>query len=52
MLKTYWKYENAMDVIREWPAHFDTPPPRRQTIYDLRDKFERTGGIMDAPRSS
>lgn len=51
MLKTYWKYENAMDVIREWPAHFDTPPPRRQTIYDLRDKFERTGGIMDAPRS-
>lgn len=51
VLKTYWKYENAQEVIRIWNNTFDTDPPSRLTIYQLRDKFEESGTLADAPRS-
>lgn len=51
VLKKYWKTENAQDVIRDWCLHFSTDPPTRLTIYRIRDKFEETGSVTDAPRS-
>ena len=51
ILKRYWKTENAHYVIREWHQYFDTDPPTRLAIYQLRDKFNETGSIVDAPRS-
>ena len=51
VLKKYWKTENAQDVIRDWCLHFSTDPPTRLTIYRIRDKFEETGLVTDAPRS-
>ena len=40
-----------MDVIRTWPDFFESNPPHRETIYNLRDKFLVTGSVSDAPRS-
>ena len=51
MLKTYWRRENTMDVIRTWSDFFESNPPHRETIYNLRDKFDRIGSVSDAPRS-
>lgn len=51
ILKTYWKSENSTDVITTWPQFFNSDPPHRNTIYALRDKFNATGSVLDAPRS-
>ena len=51
IIKRYWKNENAADVIRCWEETFETPPPTRLTIYRIRDKFNDTGSVLDAPRS-
>ena len=51
ILKRYWKTENAQDVIRDWNHYFNTDPPTRLAIYKLRDKFDDTGSVADAPRS-
>ena len=51
MLKTYWRRENAMDVITTWPDFFESNPLDRDTIYNLRDEFEVTGSVSNAPRS-
>ena len=51
-LKNYWKTENAQDVIRDWCLHFSTDPPTCLTIYRIRDKFEETGSVTDAPHSA
>ena len=51
VLKKYWKTENPQDVICDWCLHFSTDPPTRLTIYRIRDKFEETSSVTDAPRS-
>ena len=51
VLKKYWKTENAQDVICDWCLHFSRDPPPCLTIYQIRDKFEETGSVTDAPRS-
>ena len=51
MLKTYWRRENAMDVTKTWPDFFESYPLHRETIYNLRDKFDVTGSVSDPPRS-
>ena len=38
-------------MIRDWCLHFSTDPPTHLTIYRIRDKFEETGSVTDAPRS-
>ena len=45
LLKQYWKTENARLVREAWQVQFQTPPPSRQAIYKLRDKFERDGSV-------
>jgi transposase len=30
---------------------FDTPPPSRQIIYRIHEKFDETGSIRNAPKS-
>ena len=49
-IKLWWKHENAPAVIRNWPEDMGTAPTRL-SLYRLRDKFDETGSIMDAPRS-
>ncbi|XP_037020829.2 uncharacterized protein LOC119063554 isoform X1 [Artibeus jamaicensis] len=51
ILKQYWKTENAEKVRQKWAEEFDTPSPSRQTIYRIRDKFDKTGSICNAPKS-
>ena len=51
ILKQYWKTENAQDVICDWNHYFNTDPPTRLAIYKLRDKFDDTSSVADAPRS-
>ena len=50
MLKTYWKRENVVDVMRTWPNFFESNSLHRETIYNLRDKFDLIGSVSDAPR--
>lgn len=49
-LKTFYK-SAATAVVNEWGRHFTSKPPFRQTVYDIRDRFEQRGSVMDAPRS-
>ena len=50
ILKRYWKTENAERVRTAWVEAFNTPPPTRLTIYRIRDKFDATGSVADAPK--
>ena len=50
ILKKYWKYENAEMVRTLWQEAFHTPPPSRHTIYRLRNKFNKTGLMNNAPK--
>ena len=49
-IKLWWKYDNAAVVIRNWSEDMGASPSRL-SLYRIRDKFEETGSIMDAPRS-
>jgi hypothetical protein len=51
ILKQYWKTENAEWVRTAWVEAFNTPPPTRLTIYRIRDKFDATGSVANAPKS-
>ena len=39
-------------VRTAWQETFDTSPPSRQTIYRLRNKFDETGSVSNAPKSA
>jgi hypothetical protein len=51
ILKQYWKTENAERICTAWVEAFNTPPPTRLTIYRIRDKFDATGSVANAPKS-
>ncbi|KAG1652091.1 hypothetical protein GQR58_026545 [Nymphon striatum] len=50
-IKRYRNHENSADVIRQWQETYQTPPPLRQTICQIRDKFKEPGSVVDAQRS-
>jgi len=50
ILKQYWKNENAERVRTAWVDAFNTPSPTRLTIYRVRDKFDETGSVANAPK--
>ena len=47
ILKCYWKYENAVEVQRQFRREFNKEPPTRVTITRIRDKFEADGTVQD-----
>ena len=47
ILKCYWKYENAVEVQRQFRREFNKEPPTRITITRIRDKFEADGTVQD-----
>ena len=49
ILKQYWQTENAERVGTAWVEAFNTPTPTRLTIYRIRDKFDATGSVANAP---
>jgi hypothetical protein len=51
ILKQYWKTENAELVRTAWVEAFNTAPLTRLTIYRIRDKFDATGSVANAPKS-
>jgi hypothetical protein len=51
ILKQYWQTENTDWVRTAWVEAFNTPPPTRLTIYRIRDKFDATGSVANAPKS-
>ena len=51
VLEHYWQTRNAARVIEAWRAEFDEPPPHRETIYNIRDRFHQTGSVADLKRS-
>lgn len=51
ILKQYWKCENAEQVRIAWQGAFNTPSPSRQAIYHIRNKFERTGLVVNLLKS-
>ena len=51
-VKNYYLSEKSYkNVIDHWNESFDTPPPSKSTIYELVQKFERTGNVADADKS-
>ena len=51
ILKKYLECENAETVRTEWLKAFHTPLPSRLAIYCLRNKFDITGLVSNAPKS-
>jgi hypothetical protein len=51
VVKQYWKTENAKQVRTAWVEAFNTPPPTHLIIYHIRDKFDATGSVANAPKS-
>ena len=47
ILKCYWKYENTVEVQRQFKREFNKEPPTRVTITRIRDKFEADGIVQD-----
>ena len=51
IVNQYCKTENAERVRTAWVVAFNSPPPTRVTIYRIRDKFDATGSVANAPKS-
>jgi len=51
IVEQYWKSENAERVSTAWVEEFNTPPPTCLTIFRMRDKFDATGSVDNAPKS-
>jgi transposase len=51
IVEQYVLTKNSTEVLRRFQRQFDVPPPCRQTVRDLYDKFHRTGSVADKPRS-
>ena len=47
ILKWFIKFDNAVEVQRQWRREFETEPPTRLTIKRIIDKFEMHGTISD-----
>ncbi|CAM1299642.1 Uncharacterised protein r2_g956 [Pycnogonum litorale] len=47
ILKCYWKYENAVEVQRQFRTEFQREPPTRVTISRIKDKFEADGTVQN-----
>jgi hypothetical protein len=45
-----WKFENVIEVQRQWKCEFQTQPPTHLTITWLSDKFNTHGTICDVHR--
>ena len=45
------KFENASEVVRQWPNHFTSPAPTRQTVSAVFHKFTETGTVADEERT-
>ena len=46
------KFDNLIDVQRQWKNHFTTEPPSKPTIISLVKKFKETGSVHDLNRSA
>ena len=44
----YLSERSYKSVIDHWNESFDTPSPSKSSIYELVQKFERTGNVADA----
>lgn len=40
-----------MVVVNEWERRLRSKPKSRQTVYDIRDRFEQHRSVLDAPKS-
>ena len=47
ILKWYLKFENVVEVKRQWRREYATEPPTRLTTARIRDKFETHGTVCD-----
>jgi hypothetical protein len=47
LLKWYWKFENVVEVQRQWRHEYGTDLPSRLTIARIRDKLELHGTVCD-----
>ena len=47
ILKWYLKFENVVEVQRQWRREYATEPPTRLTISRIHDKFETHGTVCD-----
>ena len=50
IFKWYIKFENVVEVQRQWKRDFQTEPPTRLKITWLCDKFDTYGTIGDVHR--
>jgi hypothetical protein len=51
IVEHYWQTRNAARVIDAWRDEFADPPPHRETIYNIRDRFHQTGTVADMKRT-
>ena len=51
ILREYWKCENISEVQRSWEATHHTTPLTRKTIRKLKEKFDESGTVKNAPKS-
>lgn len=49
-LKTWYKGGYSL-VVDEWNNHFNTVPPSRKAVYNLRQRFNTNGSVADCRRT-
>lgn len=47
ILKCYWKCENTAEEQRQFRSEFQTDPPTRLAITQIRDNFEADGSVQN-----
>ena len=47
ILKCYWKYENTVEVQRQFSREFQEEPPRRVSISGMSNKIEADGTVQN-----
>jgi len=51
IIKQKYLVTHPISIQRQWKKEFNSDAPTRRTINLLFDKWERTGSVLDAPRS-
>ena len=51
MVRLFSKYENALEVQRQWKHHFNMSSPTLAMITAVNQRFNKTGSVEDLPRT-
>jgi hypothetical protein len=51
MVQRFFETKNAAQVKRDWTQNFPPPPPAKNTVLRVVDKFQQSGSVQNLPKN-